>query len=122
MNPRKRKPAAAPEATAAVIAAAPVERRAPDQDGAVEVALAEGTLPEADRRAPEPAPVAPQQQAKPVADAPSIEERLKAASARGVTWEIVSDGPGIRVTTRGVSNLRHGYGLTLDQAMQDAGI
>lgn len=35
------------------------DRRAPDQDGALEVALVEGVLPEEDRRAPEPEPVAP---------------------------------------------------------------
>lgn len=31
------------------------DRRAPDQEGALEVAFVEGVLPEEDRRAPEPA-------------------------------------------------------------------
>lgn len=74
---RKRKPKAQPAPPPAAPAEAPAvappeapspepvaeERRAPDQDGAAEVALVEGTLPPEDRRAPEPvAPPEPEHQ------------------------------------------------------------
>ncbi len=61
MPKKKAAPEAAPEATPEAAPEVVEEHRAPDQDGAIEVAFVEGTLPEEDRRepaigAPEPPP------------------------------------------------------------------
>lgn len=99
-----------------------VERRAPDQDAAVEAAFVEGILPEEDRREPVvvPEPVVSVAPEAPVPEPAgtgvrSIEDRVEV----GGQIERTASGWKVHLMYGGVRRL-HGEGTTIDAALTAA--